>query len=189
MRKYYKNKRKKNYFEVLIVLGLLVFITRQYIENSFYAALIYGVVIIVALMIVAGPISKFVTARKRKKKYLKSNIQSIDSMTGVEFEEYLKAHFEKKGYKVENTPASNDYGADLILIKGGVKTVVQVKRYKGKIGNSAIQEVVGAAGYYKADKCMVITNSFFTVNAENLAKANNVELWDRYKLIDEFAVK
>jgi restriction system protein len=109
-------------------------------------------------------------------------------MTGIEFEEYLKAHFEKKGYKVESTSVSNDYGADLILIKGGVKTVVQVKRYRGKIGNSAIQEVVGAAGYYKADKCIVVTNSLFTENSKNLAAANNVELWDRYRLIDEFNI-
>ena len=188
MRKYHRKKKGKKIFEILLVLGLLVFSTR-YIDNSFYDIIIYGVATFIVLVLAAGSFSKFITEYKKKKKYLRSGIQSIDSMTGIEFEEYLKAHFGKKGYKVESTPASNDYGADLILIKGGIKTVVQVKRYRGKIGNSAIQEVVGAVGYYKADRCMVVTNSFFTSNGKKLAIANNVELWDRHKLIDEFSVK
>ena len=31
---------------------------------------------------------------------------------------------------------------------------------------------------------MVITNSYFTNNAKKLAQANNIELWDKKKLID-----
>jgi len=107
MRQYRRKKKGKKVFEALIALGLLLLLSR-FIDNSFYAALIYGVSILIALALAVGPISKFVTERKKRKKYLKSNIQNIDSMTGIEFEEYLKAHFEKKGYKVESTPASND---------------------------------------------------------------------------------
>lgn len=63
---------------------------------------------------------------------------------------------------------------------------MQCKRYKGKVGISAVQEVLGAKGYYKADKAMVITNSYFTPNAIKLANANDVELWDRNDLINKF---
>lgn len=50
----------------------------------------------------------------KKKKYLDSPLAKIDVMPGKEFEEYLKAHFEKLGYKVKLTKDAYDYGADLI---------------------------------------------------------------------------
>jgi hypothetical protein len=34
---------------------------------------------------------------------------------------------------------------------------------------------------------MVITNSVYTPSAKALAKANNVELWDKQKVMDEIA--
>ena len=114
-----------------------------------------------------------------KKYYRKSKLGQIDKMTGKEFETYLASRFEMHGYKVQLTPNSNDYGADLILKKRRKKTVVQAKRYKGKVGNAAVQEVVASKAYYKAQCAMVITNSYFSKNAINLAKANNVILIDR----------
>lgn len=110
-------------------------------------------------------------------------------MPGIEFEDYLATHFRKSGYKVSTTPKSNDYGADLILKRNGETVIVQAKRYKEKISNSAVQEVMGAIGYYNADRGMVVTNSFFTVNATELAKRCNVELWDRNTLIHKFKIK
>ena len=108
----------------------------------------------------------------------------IDRMTGRQFEEWL-ARFFSRGYDVALTPEQGDYGADLILKKGPVTTVVQAKRWSGKVGVSAIQEITAAKGYYKADSAMVVTNSFFTKEAIELARRNNVVLWDRKKLTDE----
>ena len=104
-------------------------------------------------------------------------------MTGEEFEEYLKAQFERQGYKVRLTPRSNDYGADLVLTRNKEVTVVQAKRYQGNVGNKAVQEIVAAQAYYDADRAMVVTNSYFTNPARKLAEANDVELWDRDNLI------
>jgi restriction system protein len=110
-------------------------------------------------------------------------------MSGEEFENYLSEHFRKIGYRVKLTPKSNDYGADLVLRKGGEKIVVQAKRYQSKVSNKAIQEIVGALGYYNAQKAMVVTNSYFTKNACDLARANGVELWDRNVLINTFSIR
>lgn len=107
----------------------------------------------------------------------------IDGLSGEEFENYLFNLFENLGYEVESTPASNDYGADLVIAKGAERTVVQAKRYSNTVGISAIQEVVGAKNYYQANKCMVVTTNYFTTNAIELAKTSNVELWDRDILI------
>ena len=99
------------------------------------------------------------------------------------FELLLLETFRKSGYGGKNTQEYGDYGADLLLVKDNVKYVVQAKRWNQKIGVKAIQEIVAAIKYYKADKGMVITNNYFTKNAENLARSNEIELWDRNKLI------
>lgn len=116
-------------------------------------------------------------------RYINSKISSIDKMSGEEFEYYLKLRFEKEGYKATLTKASQDYGADLILNKSNTITVVQAKRYDANVGTAAVQEVVAAKEYYHADYCMVVTNSHFTINALNLAEANDVILLDRDDLL------
>lgn len=107
----------------------------------------------------------------------------IDNLSGQEFEEYLLQLFINLGYDVVLTPPSNDYGADLVIEKNAEKIVVQAKRYSNTIGISAVQEVIGAKNYYEANKCLVVTNNYFTPSAIELAQSNDVELWDREKLI------
>ncbi|MDD4562692.1 MAG: restriction endonuclease, partial [Syntrophomonadaceae bacterium] len=114
-----------------------------------------------------------------------SGINDIDKMDGKTFEKYLEVLFKKLGYRVERTRYVGDYGADLVVWKNGIKTVIQAKRYKNKVGVKAIQEAVAAKGYYQCDEAMVVTNSFYTKQAEKLAQANEVKLWNRDDLVRE----
>ncbi len=107
-----------------------------------------------------------------------SNISHTDTMSGLEFELFLKSLFGKMGYKVETTVATGDFGVDLILTKGR-KVIVQAKRYKGKISVSAIQEVCAAKQHYQIFNACVVTNSYFTKPAIELAKTNGIVLIDR----------
>ena len=61
--------------------------------------------------------------------------------------------------------------------------MLQAKRWTTKVGIGAVQEIVASINYYNADKGIVISNNFFTKNANGLALKNNIELWDRNKLI------
>ena len=63
-----------------------------------------------------------------KKRLQQSGMTEIDRMTGREFEEYLGNLFNNEGYRVTFTPATGDYGADLILKKDKEVIVVQAKR-------------------------------------------------------------
>ena len=119
----------------------------------------------------------------KERRLARSGIREVDRMTGRQFEEYLKALLRSLGYRVKLTRPSGDYGADLVVEKDGIKTVVQAKRHRKKVGIRAIQEAVAAVGYYKADNAMVITNSFFTKSARQLAEKNGVQLWDRNTLV------
>lgn len=106
-------------------------------------------------------------------------IDDIDLMTGLEFENFVAQIFLKLGYRATVTKGSGDQGIDVIVEKGGCKIGIQTKCYSGSVSNSAIQEVVAGKNYYKLDKSMVITNSFFTNSAIDLAQANETILWDR----------
>lgn len=107
------------------------------------------------------------------------SIRRIDRMSGEEFEIYMKVRFEALGFRVSSTKTSNDYGADLILEKKKQIIAVQCKRYQSNIGVRAIQEVIGSMAYYGASRGLVVTNSYYTSNAKQLAYANDVILWDR----------
>lgn len=117
-----------------------------------------------------------------KQKLARSGIDEIDKMDGKTFEKYLEVLFNKLGYRVERTRYIGDYGADLITNKDGVKTVIQAKRNKNKVNIKAIQEAVAAKGKYGCSEAMVVTNSYYTRQAEELARSNDVNLWDRKDL-------
>ena len=106
----------------------------------------------------------------------------LDVLTGIEFEHFLVKIFEKMGYQCEVTKASGDFGADLLLSKVGVRTVVQAKRYDGKVSPKAVQEAVAAIKQYDANNAMVVTTNYFTSGANELADNNNVKLVDRDKI-------
>lgn len=139
-------------------------------------------VFIIGTIIIFGVIYGF--KRMRKRRLLDSGMDIIDDMSGETFEEFLLAHFKSLGYSGQLTPATADYGADLVLEKDGRKLVIQAKRWKRTVGIEAVQQVIGAIKHYSAQKGMVITNSSFTENAYELANSNGIELWDRTKLIE-----
>lgn len=181
-RRYYKRHTSgKEFYTILVISSVLCVVLKI---SRWKLILIFELILAVVYAT-----KDLLLTRMKRKKLVSSRIYEIDKMDGVTFEQLLMAHFEKNGYKVRSTPKSNDYGADLILIKDGEKVVVQAKRYKGKVGVAAVQQAYSSMGYYKASRCMVITNAYYTSQAKKLAKANGVILWDRDTLINKFKIK
>lgn len=90
----------------------------------------------------------------------------------------------KSGYHdVKITQASGDYGIDILAKKKHVFYGFQCKRYQKNIGVSAIQQAYGGISYYHLDRAIVITNSYFTEAAYQLAAVNDILLIDRQKLL------
>ncbi|AJG91178.1 restriction endonuclease (plasmid) [Bacillus tropicus] len=106
-------------------------------------------------------------------------LESIDEMDGYQFEEFVAKLFVEMGYKAEVTNSSGDYGIDVIAKRKGLSIGIQAKRYSDKVPNKAVQEVIAGISYYKLDQGLVITNNYFTRQAQNQAKGTNVLLWDR----------
>ncbi|WP_281975779.1 restriction endonuclease [Halobacillus litoralis] len=158
-----------------------LFPTAEIIYLSYLLFFLYSVIYLAFLVIK-------IILNKYKNSFYNSNqlnalIKDIDSMSGIQFETVLSHLFRSEGYDVKLTPKSGDYGADLVLRKGSDVIVVQAKRYSDYIGISAVNEIIGASGYNKANKKWVITNQFYTNAAIVQAHKNKVKLLDRDDLI------
>lgn len=122
---------------------------------------------------------------KLKPKEADRTIDEIDKMTGEEFELFTAAVLKGCGFIIEElTNTTGDYGADIIVSFAQIRIAVQCKRYSHPVGVKAVQEVISAMKHYDCEEAIVITNNYFTNQAEILAEDNEVvTLWDRNKLI------
>lgn len=137
---------------------------------------------IVLFYLIKNKIKKYKFEKVNRDKIRLYNISQLDHLSGIEFENYLKSLFENMGYNVQTTKASGDYGADLIIEKKGKKTIIQAKCYNHTVGVKAVQEIVAARNHYNIYDAMVITNNYFSREAENLALESGVILTDRVVL-------
>ncbi len=106
-------------------------------------------------------------------------VDNIDKMDGIDFENFAAKWLKYNSYRdIKVTPASSDYGVDVLARRDGVLYGVQCKRYSGNVGISAVQEISAGIAYYECDKGMIFTNSELTRSASNLAEANGIEVID-----------
>lgn len=147
---------------------------------------------IIALMLIGAIIAAVVLGYvlylnfRRQKALRLLDLAAVDSMPGLQFEKWVGAQLQARGYRVRYTPI-NDYGVDIVAKKDGLKTAVQVKRYRKILDQKPVREAVAGMMHYKCSRSMVVTNSHFTQAARVLAKSNRCELIDREKLAEWLA--
>lgn len=133
-----------------------------------------------------GKLTKTAIPLKKKTDFIqKCDIDYIDNLNGYEFEKFIAELLECLGYRdVTTTKESSDYGIDVVAVKDGVRYAIQCKNYSQSVGNNAIQEAYSGKNFYDCHVAIVVTNNYFTNNANNQAKMNKVVLWDRNKLAE-----
>lgn len=95
---------------------------------------------------------------------------------GHDYEHWVAVSLRQFGWTAEVTRGSGDQGADIVGSFNGVRTVFQCKRFKGSVGNAAVQEIVAARQHYGATRAVVVSTGTFTPSAKDLASSNNVLL-------------
>lgn len=118
-----------------------------------------------------------------------ADLSRLDSLEGIAFEHVVADLLTSRGYKTEVTQASNDYGIDVIALKDNVRFGVQVKRYTGSVSRSAISDAVAGSRHWQCHASMVVTNSYFTNGAKQLAESTGCVLIDRAVLAQWLAEK
>jgi DNA replicative helicase MCM subunit Mcm2 (Cdc46/Mcm family) len=127
---------------------------------------------------------------KETEEYLES-LRKRGREGATEFERFIGELFKKKGYSVEVTPPSGDFGIDVIAKKDGEKIAIQCKLFSNdtKIDAQSVQKVLGSASSpFDANKAIFITTaSGYTNQAIEQMKTSKLplELWDRNRLILE----
>lgn len=107
-------------------------------------------------------------------------VTELDTMDGIAFEELTCDILLANGFEIaENTPATGDFGVDILAQKEGMTYAIQCKRYLEPVGLEAIQQVYAGRAYYECHVAVVLTNQTFTANAQKLADKLGVVLWDR----------
>lgn len=110
-------------------------------------------------------------------------IEEVDTLDGLQFESYIAELLKKLNYKnVTITPASGDFGIDILCEKDDIKYAIQCKNYNSVLDSKPIQEANSGKQYYNCHIGVVVTNNYFTKHAQELAKNNGILLWDRDKL-------
>ena len=124
---------------------------------------------------------RFIEERERDftLKSVHSTTRRFDDLDGASFEALLKRLYEGNGYTAQLTGRTGDQGGDLVVVRDDGKKVIQAKyRRNMTVGNDAVQQVIAAKGVYNCPGAVVITNSTFTPEAEELARIHGVELVD-----------
>jgi HJR/Mrr/RecB family endonuclease len=140
------------------------------------------------LMLALGVTTVFVLLTLAKQRQTRQGLRElsldhVDTMTGIEFERYVGAALEQRGFTaIRYTKARNDDGIDITAKLGKTRYAVQAKRYAGKVGKEHIFPVTSARDALGFDEAMVITNSSFTRGAKEYAAKSRCQLVERDEL-------
>jgi restriction system protein len=174
MSRYHKSHTSDAWFVIIVLLGVTLYQHRDLLPVIEHI-LLYLLVGIILLAILIGSI-RASGSRQRKQRF--TYTANIDTMDGLEFEKYVAQLLKTRGYSKVKLTEKYDLGVDIIAMKDGVRWGIQVKRYSGLVGASAVRQVVTALPLFNCDREMV-TNSSYTKNAEKLAAGNNCMLVGR----------
>lgn len=112
------------------------------------------------------------------------SIEYIDSLpNGFEFEKCFTTILEGLEYTdIEITSGSGDFGIDVLAKKEDVLYGFQCKLYSHPVGNEAVQQASAGKMHYNCNVAIVVTNNYFTSQAQQQARELQVVLWDRKNL-------
>lgn len=100
-------------------------------------------------------------------------------MTPSEYEALVAEHYVGQGFTVDDRPATNDWGIDIIATKGAERVGVQVKMYGGTarpVNRAQVMELFGAAAYFDCTRAVIATDGRVMSDAEAVAKKLSIEI-------------
>jgi len=100
-------------------------------------------------------------------------------MTPEQFEHYVANLYTENGYKTKVTPLSNDWGIDVIALKGDERIGIQAKMYGGtsrSVNRRMMMELYGAAAYQDCTSAVLATDGEILSDAMLVANKLGIEV-------------
>src|SRR5580704_2122323 len=106
-------------------------------------------------------------------------------MTPEQFEQHIADLYEAKGYDIEMTPKSYDFGVDIIAAKQKTKIAIQVKMYETRFVNyKDIMYLYAGKDYYSCNQGILITTGSCDLVAIKTADKLGIEIQDKFKILN-----
>lgn len=187
MSRRYRKSGRGSAIVILVVVAVVIMHSQGWSSGTIFNTIAVSLILLMALYIFYRPIigvyrfiGRFI--QKQKFKHIARSNIAIDSMTWQEFEFFVANWLKDRGYTDVRLTEHYDLGVDIIAKKDGFTWGVQVKHYRSLVGIEAVRQVVVALKKYKCDRAMVVTNSFFSRPAIEIAKSQDCILVDGSKL-------
>ncbi|MGV8958852.1 MAG: restriction endonuclease [Stenotrophomonas sp.] len=126
-----------------------------------------------------GALASFVNGTKKRRLLdTRTDLESLSDPGWRNFERLVGEAFRRQGYSVdENHPSGADGGIDLVLHKGGQRTLVQCKQWKRQqVGVAVVREMYGLLVHHNADAVKIVSAGCYTAAAEAFAEGKPIEL-------------
>lgn len=137
------------------------------------------VVLIILAVIIFFLIVGHLEAAERERRLRALRLADVDNLAGIDFEHYVCRLLVHRGFTASVTRSSGDLGVDIVARRNFQKYAIQVKRHRKGVSRRAVSDAVAGKQHYGCDRAMVITNSYFTKGAKELAKSTYCELVNR----------
>ncbi|MDG6025715.1 MAG: DUF2034 domain-containing protein [Candidatus Brocadia sp.] len=182
-----------------VILAVVVYLSFRYwipsiaFQNPFYKdiamTLLSFAPVSGGLLLLVAALSAFNAWRKGRLLEQQNGIETIRTVSWLEFEELVGEAYRRKGYAVTETGEGGaDGGVDLLLRKGGKKLLVQCKHWKmDKVGVKVVRELYGVVAAEGATGGILISSGIFTQEARDFTRGKPLELLDGSELLNLIA--
>lgn len=115
---------------------------------------------------------------------LASSLAELYTLSPEDFETFVADTFRRQGFHAWNTQYAADHGVDLQLITpDGAPAVAQVKRYRKRVGESTVRDLVGTMLHAGAQHGYLVATGGFSRPARKWAQDKGVTLIDGRQLL------
>lgn len=134
--------------------------------------------IVLALCWIAAITSWFGRRGRQQLLDTRTGLDSVAALGWRQFELLVGEAFRRQGYTVEETGLGGaDGGIDLILRRGGRRTLVQCKQWRRKqVPVSVVREMYGLLAHHRAGAVLVVALGNFTADARRFATGKPIDL-------------
>ena len=128
---------------------------------------------------------EYCAARKEHAERELARREVLEGLSPCEFEFALAKVLEHDGYRgVKMGPGVGDFGADVLVEKGGRSFVVQVKQWANPVQRQELQKLQGAMVHFRADGGIFVTLGRFSSGAVEYGREHGLELIDGDRLVE-----